>query len=146
MRAIFESIDLHIDPEAVKYTQKGPWYNARLHRPDGEIIVCSTEPLLAACRELVKRGISGHIRKYRAGLLSTEGDIETFAGLTVFETERQGPRIRKYRPMPLRPVTVKAPAAVLSPEAVGQPARLSAEIGPCRHTAKRIDVGSSSNA
>jgi hypothetical protein len=40
------SVDLHIDPKPVKYTQKGPWYTARLHMPDGEILVCSTEPLL----------------------------------------------------------------------------------------------------
>src|SRR5215207_10569022 len=105
-------IDLHIDPDAVKYTQKGPWYNARLHRPDAEIVACSTEPLFAACRELVKRGITGQIRKYRTGVLSTEGDIETLAGLTVFETETLGPRICKYRQMPPRRVTVKASAAV----------------------------------
>src|SRR5687768_14789071 len=137
------SIDLHIDPDAMKYTQKGPWYNARLHRPDGEIIACSTEPLFAACRELVKGGITGHIRKYRNGVLSTEGDIETLAGLTVFETETQGPRICKYRPMPARRVTAKPPAAVSCPEAVEQPARLSGEIGPSRNTANDISVGAS---
>lgn len=140
------SVDLHIDSDAVKYTKKGPWYNAKLHRPDGEIIACSTEPLFAACRELVRRGITGHIRKYRDGVLSTEGDIETLAGLTVFETETQGPRVCKYRPMPLRRVAVKAPAAVSRLEAVGQPARLSAEIRPSRHPAKRIRVGASSHA
>jgi hypothetical protein len=113
-----QSIDLHIDRDAMKYTQKGPWYNARLHRPEGEIIACSTEPLFAACRELVKRRITGHIRKYRNGVLSAEGDIETLAGLTVFETESQGPRICKYRPMPPRRVTVKAREAVSRPEAV----------------------------
>ena len=112
------SINLHIDPDPVKYTRKGPWYNARLHRPDGELIACSTEPLFAACRELVKRGITGHIRKYRNGVLSAEGDIETLAGLTVFEAETQGPRICKYRLMPPRRVAAKAPAAVSCPKAV----------------------------
>jgi hypothetical protein len=139
-------IDLHTDPNAVKCTQKGPLYNARLHRPDGEIVACSTEPLFAACRELVKRGITGHIRKYRLGVLSTEGDIETLAELTVFETETQGPRICKYRPMPPRRVAVNAPAAVSHQEAVRQPARLSTEIGPPRQPAKRIQGGTRSSA
>jgi hypothetical protein len=95
-----KTIDLHIEPKAVKHTQKGPYYNARLQRPDGEIIVCSTEPLFAACRELVKRGITGNIRKYRNGVLSAEGDIEQFAGLTVVESDTEGPVIRKYHEHP----------------------------------------------
>jgi hypothetical protein len=107
----------------------------------GEIVACSTEPLFAACRELVKHGITGQIRKYRNQVLSIEGDIETLAGLTVLETETQGPRICKYRPMPPRCVAVKAPAAVSGLEAVRQPGKLSAEIGPHRHTGNRINVG-----
>ena len=97
---LLKTIDLHIEPRAVKHTAKGPWYNARLHRPDGETIVCSTEPLFAACRELVNRGITGNIRKYREGVLSAEGDIEQFAGLTVVETDKEGPVIRKYHEHP----------------------------------------------
>src|SRR5688572_13626401 len=93
---LLKTIDLHIEPRAVKHTAKGPWYNARLHTPDGEVVACSTEPLFAACRELVKRGITGNIRKYREGVLSAEGDIEQFAGLTVVETDTEGLVIRKY--------------------------------------------------
>jgi hypothetical protein len=95
-----KTIDLHIESTAVRHTAKGPWYDARLHSPDGEIIVCSTEPLFAACRELVKRGITGNIRKYREGVLSAEGDIEQFARLTVVETDTEGPVIRKYHEHP----------------------------------------------
>jgi hypothetical protein len=90
---------------------------------------------------LVKSGITGHIRKYRNGVLSTEGDIETLAELTVFETETQGPRICKYRPMLPRHDAVEAPGAISTPEAVRQPARPSAEFGLFRYTAKRIHVG-----
>jgi hypothetical protein len=108
-----ETVELHIEPTAVKYTQKGPCYNARLRRPDGEIIACSTEPLFAACRALVKRGDTGHIRKYRDGMLCTEGDIEQLAGLTVSETDSEGVRVRKYKPMPPRGRQVAAPAVVL---------------------------------
>jgi hypothetical protein len=125
----------------VKYTQKGPCYNARLQRPDGEIIACSTEPLFAACRELVKRRVTGWIRKYRNGVLSAEGNIEQLAGLTIYETNSCGPNIRKWHP-PV-PMTAKAkaelrmascrgtprsPAAVMLLEAVGQPEWLSTEI------------------
>jgi hypothetical protein len=52
--------------------------------------------LFAACRELVERGVTGWIRKYRDGTLSTDGDIETLAGLTVRENDTDGTRIRKY--------------------------------------------------
>jgi hypothetical protein len=128
-----KAIHLHIEPKAMKSTQKGLCYNARLHHPNGEVIACSTEPLFAACRELVKRGISGHVCKYRNGVLSTEGDIETFAGWAVFENETQGPRICKYRPMPPRGVTATASAAVSGQEAVIPRTLLPAEIGPSRH-------------
>jgi hypothetical protein len=128
------SVDLHIDPKAMKYTQKGPWYNARLHTFDGKVLVCSTEPLFAACRELVKRGITGHIRKYRNGVLSAHGDIEELAGLTVCESDSRGPVIRKHRPMPPRRVTALAPEAVRALEAQKQPAKLSPEIELPRNT------------
>jgi hypothetical protein len=114
-----EIVEIYIEPTAVKYPQKGPCYNARLQRPHGEIIACSTEPLFAACRELVKRGITGHVRKYRNCTISMQGDIEHFAGLTVCETDHRGPEIRKWRRLDTRSlprafsrVTVHAPAAV----------------------------------
>ena len=91
-------IQLYIDPKAVKHTRKGPWYNARLHAPDGEIIVCSTEPLFAACRELVARGITGPIRFFRNSTLCCKGDIEELATLTVYENDRDGPYIVKWQP------------------------------------------------
>jgi hypothetical protein len=91
------TIDLYIDHQAVKHTGKGPWYNARLHRPDSEIIACSTEPMFAACRELVARGITGPVRKWRGETLSAEGDIEQFAGLSVEEGDKP-PRVRRWRP------------------------------------------------
>jgi hypothetical protein len=99
---VSKAIELHIEPAAVKYTQKGPCYDARLHRPDGEIIACSTEPLFAACRELLKRGITGNVRKYRNGTIAMQGDIEHFAGLTVCETDHRGPEIRKWRRLDTR--------------------------------------------
>ena len=107
-----KTIDLHIEPRAVKHTERGPWYIARLHTPDGEVIACSTEPLFAACRELVKRGITGHIRKYRDGMLCTEGDIEQLAGLTVRENDTDGIRIRKYVPFSRqeKPRTAETPS------------------------------------
>jgi hypothetical protein len=104
--------DIHIDSKSVKHTTKGAWYNARLSSRDGEIIACSTEPLFAACRELVKRGITGHVRKFRDGMLCAEGDIEQFAGLTVRENDSEGIRIRQFEPFSRR---VQAPGAETPP-------------------------------
>jgi len=124
-----ETIELHIEPAAARYTKKGPCYNARLHHPDGEIISCSTEPLFAACRELVKRGITGHVRKYRHGVLSAEGDIEQLAGLTVIENDRGDFYIGKYREYPRADQREGSKTAVLPLQAVRHPGGLSTEIG-----------------
>jgi hypothetical protein len=132
--ALMAVINLHIDTKAEKYTQKGPRYIARLHAVDGEIVAVSTEPLFAACRELLKRGISGQIRSYRSGTLCWEGEIEEFARLMVYENDREGPYIAKWHPPAPMTEQVKeklqrrtqspngrSPAAVLPPRVADTP-------------------------
>jgi hypothetical protein len=94
-------VDVHVDQVPAKHTAKGPAYNVRLHAPDGKVIACSTEPLFAGCRELLRRGITGHVRKIRDGMLCGEGDIEHLAGLTVSETRTRSPELRKYQEYPI---------------------------------------------
>jgi hypothetical protein len=144
-----KTINLHIETTPVKHTAKGPVYNARLHTPHGEIIVSSIEPLFAACRELVKRGITGHVRKFRDGELCAEGGIERFAKLTVCETDKIGPYLGKWRPpTPMtdgakqrarkssKPPYASSPTAVSPAEVLNMPPATKAAGGETRNPSR----------
>jgi len=69
---------------------------------NGEPIVrASHDPEFAACRELAARGHTGRLEVYRVDTTapSIRLDIEKGALLCVLETEREGPRLARWKPM-----------------------------------------------
>jgi hypothetical protein len=90
----------------------------------------------------VKRGITGHVRKYRHGVLSADGDIEQLAGLTVIENNRGDFYIGKYREYPRADQRETSKTAVLPLQAVNTPAGFRPKLG-CSLTQERAVVGAS---
>jgi hypothetical protein len=78
---------------------------------------------------LLKRGITGQIRKWRNGTLSAEGDIEQFAGLTIRETRKSGPTARKYSEHPIAVSRRGSKTAESPSELVVYPKTLPAVLG-----------------
>ncbi|QIG48807.1 hypothetical protein G5V57_14365 [Nordella sp. HKS 07] len=77
---------------------RGPRYQVRMNKPDGMIIVESTrEPLFAAARVLLARGITGKLElwDFTRSFCRMQGDIERLARLTVAE-DKNGIGLRKY--------------------------------------------------
>ncbi len=68
----------------------------------GEVIVASSrEPILAACRALVARGLTGRASFKRPGdkfAAMIVRDVVEAAKWTVSETEAHGPRLVRHRP------------------------------------------------
>lgn len=80
------------------YGVRGPRYQVRMNKPDGMVIVdATTEPLFAAARVLLSKGVTGklqlwdNVRPY----CRLQGDIERLAGMTVSEGDR-GICLRPY--------------------------------------------------
>jgi hypothetical protein len=80
----------------------------------GEVLSESTwNPEFEACRALLERGITGKLQVWRPGKAywGMQLDIERGAGLTVRETEEEGPYIARWRPY----AGVRPPDALLYP-------------------------------
>jgi hypothetical protein len=77
-------------------------YTATLHSPCGDVLVASVrEPNLSSCRALKARGKKGPVHFYRAGRSEPDlivPDLEKAARWTIRETEKQAPRLVRYRP------------------------------------------------
>lgn len=94
--------------ECTGHGRRGPVYVARLHQPDGQILVTgSTQPALDAARELIARH---HDRSASVEIWDTVhpfprmiGTVGRWAELTVAESENgNAPRLRSYRPYDAR--------------------------------------------
>ena len=86
-------------------TGEAPQYTARLHSPDGEIIVDgSSTPFFATARKLQQRGVTGILEMWDSVLpfARLRQDIDEAARLTVIETDKIGPHLAKYQPFPGR--------------------------------------------
>lgn len=92
---------MHITITPAKLTPKGQRYEVRL---GAELFITSRTPLLAAARELEKRGHSPDtiLTMSRAGsdTVSLRSTLGTAAKLTVIENETAGPRFGRYRAPP----------------------------------------------
>jgi hypothetical protein len=84
--------------------KRGPLYCARLGSLTGPVLVKSTlEPLLAAARVLLSRGITGQAELWDAHFPCPRlyGDIEHMAKWTVREDEETSPTFVPWRPFPV---------------------------------------------
>jgi hypothetical protein len=98
-------------------------YTATLHSPYGEVLVASVrEPNFSSCRALQARGTTGPVHLYRVGKSEPDfivHDLEEAAKWTVRETEKQEPKLARYRPpacLDLKPA---------SPNPAATPAKLA---------------------
>jgi hypothetical protein len=85
-------------------SKRGPLYCARLGSPSGPVLVKSTlEPLLAAARILLSRGVTGPAELWDAEFPypRLSGDIEQMAEWTVREDEETSPTFVPWRPFPV---------------------------------------------
>jgi hypothetical protein len=80
-----------------------------------------------ACRALLAQGIVGRLEIWRAGTTfpASSIDIERGARWTVLETEREGPRIVRWRPF-----AVGESQDAVSVRAVSPPAAISNIVAP----------------
>jgi hypothetical protein len=69
---------------------------------DEILIAACRNPEFDACRVLLARDITGHLEMWRSGKTwwDLAVDIEVGAGLTLRETETEGPRIVRWVPFP----------------------------------------------
>ncbi len=77
---------------------RGPRYQVRMNQPNGMVIIdATTEPLFAAARLLLAKGIAGRLQIWdnTRPYCRLQGDIERLAGLTVAE-DQKGISLRKY--------------------------------------------------
>jgi hypothetical protein len=67
---------------------------------DGEMMLASINPELAASRLLANQGVRGRVRFWRDGRPAhdSEMDIQRAAKFTVRENEQHGPRFVKFKP------------------------------------------------
>lgn len=87
-----------VDVERTKLGARG--YRYRVWH-NGEILVENTgEPMGAAARALVDKGVTGRMQMRRLGslMIDMEGLIAVSATLTVSEGNDHGPRIAKWKP------------------------------------------------
>jgi hypothetical protein len=84
------------------HASKTHTYTATLGSPCGDILVASVrEPNLSSCRALKARGMTGPVHFYRAGRDEPDlivPDLEKSSKWTVRETEKQEPKLVRYRP------------------------------------------------
>jgi hypothetical protein len=87
-----------IDIEANGLGARGQRY--RVTYAGAVLIDGSRNPEFDACRALQAKGITGKLEVWRAGAAYPAMllDIEAGAGLTVAETDREGPRLVRWRP------------------------------------------------
>jgi hypothetical protein len=122
---------VRIEIEAVGLRERGLRYRVMYA---GAVLIKSTRnPEFDACRALLALGITGRLEVWRPGKAhhDLQLDIAKGAGLTVRETEEEGPYIARWRPYSgaRRPDALlyrggQAPAAILDP-AGPYPARTS---------------------
>jgi hypothetical protein len=100
-----------------KRTQRGQLYEVRLGASDGPVIVeRSLDPEHAACRYLAGKGLRGLLEVWPQGRTTARmiiRCIETAAGKTERDDNRDGTVLAKYRPMeeqPHRPLALEAPS------------------------------------
>lgn len=82
---------LRIYAELRGYGARGPRYQVRMNKPDGMVIVnATTEPLFAAARVLLSKGVTGKLQLWdsRRPYCRLQGEIERLAGMTVSEGDR----------------------------------------------------------
>lgn len=85
-----------IEIEEAKATATGMRYRV-WH--DGEVILDSSRiPMFDACREMVKRGVTGRLQMKRKGRDQIDAECLIAVGATLSVTEGQelGPRVSKY--------------------------------------------------
>jgi predicted transcriptional regulator len=84
------------------HASKTHTYTATLHSPCGDVLVASVrEPNLSSCRALKARGMTGPVHFYRAGRSEPDyivHDLEEAATRTIRETQKQSPKLVRYRP------------------------------------------------
>jgi hypothetical protein len=118
-----EYVSLPID--VYLHESKGHLYTATLASPDGEVVVTAErEPIFSSCRVLIQKGMAGVVLFYRPGKADPDfivRDLETAAGLSVWEKADSGPIFAPYRQFAtdegrVRPVTAnRANPAEASP-------------------------------
>lgn len=89
---------LRVYAELRGYGARGARYLVRMNRPDGMVIVnATTEPLFAAARVLLSKGVTGKLQLWDRSrpYCRMQGDIERLAGMTVSEGDA-GICLRKY--------------------------------------------------
>ena len=84
-----------------KLGARGQLYDIRLGDKDGELLGSSRTPFYEGARALLYRGITGRFEMWDTVRPSPRmaGDIETCAGLTVSEEDRDGLRVKPWRPV-----------------------------------------------
>jgi hypothetical protein len=89
---------LRVYAELRGYGARGPRYQVRMNKPDGMVIVnATTEPLFAAARVLLSKGVTGKLQLWDSirPYCRLQGDIERLAGMTVSEGDA-GMCLRRY--------------------------------------------------
>lgn len=89
---------LRIYAELRGHGARGPRYQVRMNKPDGMVIVnATTEPLFAAARVLLSKGVTGKLQLWDAirPYCRLQGEIERLASMTVSEGDT-GICLRKY--------------------------------------------------
>ncbi|MGE4249052.1 MAG: hypothetical protein AB7F09_06665 [Parvibaculaceae bacterium] len=89
---------LRVYAEVRGYGARGPRYQVKMNQPSGMVIVnATTEPLFAAARVLMSKGVTGKLQLWDGArpFPRMTGDIERLAGLTVSEGQ-DGISLRKY--------------------------------------------------
>lgn len=89
---------LRIYAELQSHGARGPRYQVRMNRADGMVIVnATTEPLFAAARVLLSKGVTGRLQLWDSArpFCRLQGDIERMAAFTVSEGQ-DGIALRKY--------------------------------------------------
>jgi hypothetical protein len=93
------------------HSAKGYLYTATLASPDGEVLVTlEREPMFSTCRVLKEKGMTGVVHFYRPGKAHpdfTVRDLEKAAGMTVWETSKQGPVFAPFRQFALEEARVR---------------------------------------
>ena len=87
-----------------KLGARGQLYDIRLGDQDGELLGWSRTPFYDGARALLYRGITGRFEMWDTFRPCPRmvGEIERCAGLTVSEEDRDGLRIKPWRPAETR--------------------------------------------
>jgi hypothetical protein len=84
----------------------GQVYDIRLGAPDGDHLGQSRMPFYDGARALLYRGLTGRFEMWSADVpfARMTSDVETCAGLTVFERSGRALQVTKWQPIPVTAV------------------------------------------